>query len=259
MSPWRLVLCLPLLLPTLGFAQTPDESDEWTPYTPPAEETAPPPPLVPAPPLPQPPPPQPAPSPPPPSQASEAEAPKGEIIPRNLTPWRATPDNAALRLVVSPWSGVIVGMMGMMIGSIPTALVALPFCGNLTDFDEDPPCAVAIGTGLALTYAGGVTAGVALMGKVFGGKGDLMMTFFSALAGAAVGAGIGIASQSVGVLILGMALGPIIGATVAYELSHSMNTQPSGLRPQARSGFGVMPVVGTTPRGGILGGLAGRF
>jgi hypothetical protein len=256
MSPWRLVLCLTLLLPGLGFAQTPDE---WTPYTPPAEETAPPPPLVPAPPLPQPPPPRPAPSRPPPTQAPEEQAPEGEIIPRDPVAQRADSAQTTLRLIITPWSGAIAGMMGVIIGSVPTAIVALPFCLGADDFEDEPQCTIAVGAGLSLTYAVGVTLGVTLVGKMMGGQGDGVMTFLAALAGAAAGSGIGIASRSTGALILGLALGPLIGAVVGYEISHSMYTQPASSEPQARSGFRVMPMAGVTPGGGILGGLMGRF
>lgn len=252
MSPWRLVLCLTLLLPSLGYAQTPDE---WTPYTPPAAETAPPPPLVPAPPLPQPQPP----SHPLPSQDSEEEVPEGEIIPRDLAARRAASTQTALRLIVTPWSGAITGMMGIIIGSVPTALIALPFCAGTRDLGENPSCAIAVSTGLGVTYSVGVTMGVMLVGKVLGGEGDGVLTFLSALAGAAVGAGIGIASQSTGALILGMSIGPLIGAGAGYEISHTLYTQPPEPGLQARSGFRVVPLVGATPGGGILGGLAGRF
>src|SRR5690242_5467673 len=123
MSLWRLVPCLTLLLPSLGFAQT---QDEWTPYTPPAEETAPPPPLVPAPPVPQPPPPQP--SRPPPSQASTEEEPsREERISQDLIAQRAATTQRAVRLVALPFSGAITGMMGVILGTVPTAVVAIPF------------------------------------------------------------------------------------------------------------------------------------
>jgi hypothetical protein len=256
MSHWRLVPCLILLLPSLGFAQTPDE---WTPYTPPAEETSPPPPLVPAPPVPQPPPPQPPPPQPPPSRAL-AEEPSQELrISQDLIAQRNASAQRAVRLIGLPFTGAITGMMGVIVGVFPTAVVALPLCLRTDDFGDNPACAIAAGTGLSVSYAVGVTLGVTFVGNRLGGQGDGVLTFLSALAGAAVGSGIGIASQSTGALILGLALGPLIGATVGYELSHTVKTQPLGPELQARSGFRVMPVLGATPGGGILGGLAGRF
>ncbi|HYH98221.1 hypothetical protein [Hyalangium sp.] len=255
MSLARLVLCLTLLLPSLGFAQTPEE---WTPYTPPAEETATPPPLVPAPPLPPPPPPQQAPTVGPPQAPAEAP-PEGEIIPRDLTAQRAASDQKALRLIITPWSGVIMGMAGVIVGAIPTAILALPFCVGTDGLTEEPRCAIAISAALSVSYSVGVTMGVTIVGRMMGGQGDGVMTFLGALAGVAVGSGIGVASQSTGGLVLGLTLAPLLFAVTAYELSHVLATQPTGPEVQARSGFRVMPVVGVTPQGGLLGGLAGRF
>jgi hypothetical protein len=251
MSLWRLVPCLTLLLPSLGFAQTPDE---WTPYTPPAEETAPPPPLVPAPPVPQPPPPQPTPS-----QAPREEPSQEERLSQDLIAQRAASTQRAVRLISLPFTGAITGMMGVILGTVPTAVVAIPFCVASDGFGSDPSCAIAVGAGLSLSYSVGVTLGVTLVGNRLGGQGDGVLTFLSALAGSAVGSGIGIATRSTVALILGMSIGPLIGATMGYELSHTVNTQPPAPELQARSGFRVMPVIGATPGGGILGGLAGRF
>ncbi|HVG59234.1 MAG TPA: hypothetical protein VNA24_11810 [Hyalangium sp.] len=256
MSLWRLVPCLTLLLPSLGFAQTPDE---WTPYTPPAEEPALPPPLVPAPPVPRPPPPQPPPAQPPPPRAPEQEPSQEERISQDLIALRAASTQRAVRLVSLPFTGAITGMMGVILGSFPTAVIALPLCLGTDDFGSDPTCAIAVGTGLSVSYSVGVTLGVTLVGNRLGGQGDGVLTFLSALAGSALGSGIGIASQSTGVLILGMVVGPLIGATVGYELSHTVAMQPAGPELQDRSGFQVMPVIGATPGGGILGGFAGRF
>lgn len=249
MSLWRLVPCLMLLLPGLGFAQT---SEEWTPYIPPAEEATTPPPLVPA----TPPPEAPAPETPPPPQQ---EPPKGEVIPRDLSPRRTSSHQTAVRLLLTPWSGAITGMMGTIAGIIPTTLLALPFCVGTQGFDEDPECGFAVGAGLSLSYAVGVTMGVVLVGKLMGGQGDGLLTFLGALAGVAVASGIGIASQSPGTLLVGLIVGPLIGAAAGYEFSHALNTQPAGPRFQARSGFRVTPLAGLTPRGGFLAGFTGRF
>lgn len=236
-----LVLCLTLLVPSLGFAQS---TEEWAPYTSPAQEALPPPPLVPAEPLP-----------PPPLPPAETP-PKGEIIPRQQPGVRGETDRGSLRLVLTPWSGVIMGMAGAIVGLIPTAILAAPFCAAV---DDGPACGIAAGTSLALSYSVGVTLGVTIVGQMTGGQGDGLMTFYAAVAGAAVGAGIGVATQNTAGFILGMALVPVLFAATAYELSHHMAMQTSGVELQARSKFGVMPVVGMTPRGGLLGGLAGRF
>lgn len=241
-----LVLCLTLLVPGLGSAQS---AEEWTPYTPPAEETVPPPPLVPAE--------EPLPAPPlPAAQAPTETLPKGEIIPRQRLGPRGEEDRGSLRLVLTPWSGVIMGMAGVIVGIVPTAIVGAPLCAAV---DDKRACSVAIGTALSVSYAVGVTLGVSIVGRMTGGEGDGLMTFYAAVAGAAVGAGIGVATQSTAGLVLGLALVPVLFAATAYELSHHMAMQSVGMELQARSRFGVMPVVGVTPRGGLLGGLAGRF
>jgi len=248
MSPARLVLCLTLLVPSLGFAQA---SEEWAPYTPPATETAPPPPLVPAtPPLPPPPP-------PPPSRAPTEARPRGELIPRRLPGQQGESDRATLRLILTPWSGVIMGMGASLVGIIPSLFIALPFCVG-SDLDE-PRCGIPLATTLSVSYAVGVTLGISIVGRMTGGQGDGTVTFLGALAGTAVGAGIGVATGSTGGLILGLALAPVLLAVSAYELSHYLATHPSEMGLQARSRFQVMPVVGLTPRGGLLGGLGGRF
>jgi hypothetical protein len=246
MSPARLVLCLTLLVPGLGFAQS---SEEWAPYTPPATESTPPPPLVPATPLPPPP--------LPPTQAPDEPPPQGELIPRSLPGEKTTSDQASLRLVLTPWSGVIMGMAGLIVGIVPSAIIAIPFCAG-SDLDE-PRCAIALAGALSVSYSVGITMGITIVGRMTGGQGDGMMTFLGALAGAAVGSGIGVATQSTGGLILGLALAPVLFAATTYELSHHMATQSSKVEFQARSSFPVIPVVGVTPGGGLLGGLAGRF
>ncbi len=172
---------------------------------------------------------------------------------------RADSAQTAMRIIITPWSGAITGMMGLIIGSIPTALAALPFCVGSNDFEDEPQCAIAVGAGLSVTYSVGVTMGVIFVSKLMGGQGDGVMTFLSALAGAAVGSGIGIATRSTGALILGLTLGPLLCAVAGYEISHSLNMQAAASESQARSGFRVMPMAGVTPGGGILGGLVGRF
>ncbi|WP_224240700.1 hypothetical protein [Hyalangium gracile] len=247
MSLPRLVLCLSLLVSSLGFAQS---AEEWTPYTPPASEGTTPPPLVPAP----------APSearPPAPPPAPESAAPHGELIPRDGAPIDEGA-SSALRLVLTPWAGAVTGLAGLIIGTVPTALLALPFCLDGEGFDERP-CAIAAATGLSVSYALGVTAGVALFGGMLDGRGDWVPALMGALAGAALGGGIGAASESLGAFVIAVALAPLFGAVIGYEYSHSQNTLPQGPELRARSGFQVVPVVGATPRGDILGGLAGRF
>lgn len=269
MSLCRLVLCLTLLGPSLGFAQTPEE---WTPYTPPANQGTTPPPLVPANPPSEPPPPsQPPPSsefpsppeapplsqPPPPSASPATPPPQGESI-RPSVGGPTDAGETALRLIVDPWAASITGMMGLVIGIIPSAIVALPFCLG-TEGTRRPACAIAVSTGLGLSYTAGVSLGIYFVGGVMGGQGEGLPTFLGALAGTTVGAGVGISTRNTATLILGLAVAPIVGAVLGYEFSHA-NAEPKdkpGL--QSRSRFRVIPMAGATPGGGLLGGLCGQF
>jgi hypothetical protein len=267
----RLALCLTLLVSSQGFAQQPEE---WTPYTPPSTPAEPPTPQLTAPPPPPPevrppapppelsPPPQapglspppPAPELSPPPQAPSQLSPQGELIPRSAVP----DDQTGLRLVVTPWAGAVTGMMGLIAGLVPSAIISLPFCLHEHTFD-DPGCAVAFTAGMAVSYSLGATLGVTFVGNRLGGHGDGVTTFLGAMAGAALGAGVGVATHNTGVLVLSLSLAPLIGAVLGYEASHNLALQEPGPEMQARSGFRVIPVVGTTGRGSILGGLGGRF
>lgn len=255
MSLPRLVLCLTLLGSSLVFAQTPEE---WTPYKAPANQGPTPPPLIPASPPSEPPASEPPASEPPASEPPASEPPRSVSIRPTLASGASEGSQAALRLVVAPFGGTVTGMMGLIIGAVPTALVALPFCLGSHDFDT-PGCAITVGTGLSLSYTAGVSLGVTFIGGVLGGRGELMPTVFGSLAGAAVGAGIGVATQSTPGLLIGLAVGPLVGAVAGYEFSHAEATQAGKPALQARSGFRVMPLAGATPRGGLLAGLAGQF
>ncbi|MFL5344819.1 MAG: hypothetical protein ACJ8AT_08495 [Hyalangium sp.] len=251
MSLSRLVLCLTLLGSSLGFAQTPEE---WTPYAPPANEGTTPPPLVPANPPSEPPPPSEA---PPPSTPPAPPPPRGESI-RHPVSGTTEAGQTALRLVVDPWAGSITGMMGLVIGVVPSAIIGLPFCLG-TQGTERPACAIAVSTGLGLSYTAGVALGIYFVGGVMDGRGEGLPTFLGALAGATVGAGIGVSTQDTPALFLGLAVGPLLGAVLGYEFSHANAAPPDKPALQSRSGFRVMPMASATPRGGFLGGLCGQF
>jgi hypothetical protein len=236
MNRFRLVLCLTLLVSSLGSAQT-EEEEEWSPYTPTQPAPALPPPLVPADP----------PAPPAPPESSEPSKPPGEIIPRELRPGGPRTESTALRLVGGPFVGIIGAFGGAMAGAIVGGVVLLPFCvGALQDRDPNSVCLVGL---VALSSIGatlGATGCVYLVGEVSGGRGRFLPSLLGGLVGTTLGAVSGTVSQNTLVLVLGLGIGPIIGAVVGYEVSHSL--EPS-----------VVPVISATPRGGFLGGLAVRF
>jgi hypothetical protein len=258
MNRFRLVLCLTLLVSSLGSAQTPDDEEEgeWSPYTPSQPAPSLPPPLVPAdPPV--------APTPPEAAEAPESPKPSkplGEIIPRELRPDVARQGGTAMRLVAGPFAGIIGSAGGAMAGAIVSGFVLLPFCvGALGDLEESPGCLVGISAFGALGATMGATGIVYLTGEMFGGRGRFLPTLLGGLVGTSLGAISGTVSENVLVLVLGLGIGPIIGALVGYEVSHSLADPVSTSLPRRGGHFEVLPVISATPRGGVLGGLAGRF
>jgi len=246
MNRFRLVLCLTLLVSSLGAAQTNEEEEgegEWSPYTPTQPAPSLPPPLVPAdPPV--------APAPPDAPEAPEPPAPsrpRGELIPRELRPDVPGQGGAALRLVAGPFAGIIGSAGGAMAGAIVSGFVLLPFCVRaLRELEENRGCLVGISALASLGATMGATGIVYLTGEVFGGQGRFLPTLLGGLVGTSLGAVSGTVSENTLVLILGLGIGPIIGSIVGYEVSHSL--EPS-----------VVPIISATPRGGFLGGLAVRF
>jgi hypothetical protein len=249
---FRVVLCLTLLVSSLGFAQT---DEEWSPYIPSEPKPSVPPPLVPAdPPV--------APSvPDEQDEADEPEAstPRGEIIPRESVPG-ATTGGRAVRLVAAPFGGVIGSFGGAMAGAIVSSFVLLPFCLDaLRNPEANTGCIVGFAAFGALGATAGSTACVYWIGRALGGQGRLLPTILGSLVGVTMGAVSGTVSSDELVLILGLGIGPIIGAIVGYEISHSVEESSTEPTSRRRPGFEVLPVVSATPRGGLMGGLVGRF
>jgi hypothetical protein len=259
MNRFRLVLCLTLLMPSLGFAQTKEEEEEWSPYTPSQPAPSLPPPLVPADPTVAPAPPE-SPEEPEPSEPSAPSAPQGEIIPRELRPDTPREGGSAVRLVAGPFAGIIGSAGGALVGAIISGFVLLPFCVSaLRDLESNRGCLVGFSAIGSLGATLGATGTVYLAGGVLRGRGRFLPTLLGALVGTSLGAVSGTVSENTLVLVLGLGIGPIIGSVVGYEVSHSLADPVS--KPSVRSGghFEVLPVVSATPRGGILGGLVGRF
>ncbi len=237
----RLVLCLSLLMSSLGSAQTADE--EWNPYTPSSPAPSVPPPLVPA-------------EPPAPPSAPAPASPQGEIIPREPDAEAPSKGMTAVRLVATPFSGIIGVFGGSMAGAIFGGVFMLPFCTDaLRSPDQNPGCVVGFAAVSSLGATLGATATVYWTGRVLGGHGQFLPTLTGAALGTTMGAISGTVSSNTLVLLLGLGVGPILGAVLGYELSHAWT---DASRPP-RTGFAVLPVVGAAPGGGLLGGLSGRF
>jgi hypothetical protein len=148
-------------------------------------------------------------------------------------------------------------VLGLAAG-IPGAILAVN--GAFCDGCESEGAFFA---GLSLSFAGltlGSALGIKGMGSLLGGEGR----FLSALAGTSIG---GLSGLGLGLLIgfaagselwiIPTLAGPIVGGIIAYEASHADARQERSA--PSRSATGVLPVVGVSPRGDILCGLAGRF
>lgn len=105
--------------------------------------------------------------------------------------------------------------------------------------------------------------GVYATGSLLDGQGSLGATFLGSLIGAGVGFGSGLLLAATGggvtLLLLGIPLGALIGSVVGYEVVSSNGGSVAARRGAPASGPRMMPTVGVTPRGGLVGGLVGRF
>jgi hypothetical protein len=241
----RLALCLTLLAPSLGFAQTPD--DGWSPYTPTEPAPSTPPPLVPAEPpaLPA------GPAPP---------TPQGALTPRKPSSEVPSGGRAGLRLVAAPFSGIAGAMGGSMAGVIISGIFLLPFCIDaLSNPDRNPGCVVSFFASASLGATLGATGCVYLTGRVLGGRGQFLPSLAGALVGATLGAASGTASSNMLVLLLGLGAGPIIGSIVGYEISHALIDESITPSRKRHTGFEMFPIFSAKRGGELLGGLAGRF
>jgi hypothetical protein len=224
-----LALCLLVWFPTVGYAQS-----EQAPPPPPDAPTLPP--LVTAPDKPE--------------EAPEA-APEAEIIHREYGSAKAPADLMVPRLVLSPVLGGVATAGGVVLGVVFS--VGVLGCDIFEDGCSD-------GEFYIPTLVGGWAAGsltVYGMSSFLNGQGSLGPT----LLGGALGMGLGIAflAASQGSAWFIAPLIPGFGAAIGYELSDYFAR--SGTEPQRDEFAGVQftPVLGMTPRGGVLGGLMGRF
>jgi hypothetical protein len=254
MNLFRLVLCLTLFVSSLGLAQTSEEEEEeWTPYTPSPPAPSVPPPLVPAEPPAQPAAPDAAEA----TDEPAAPTPRGEIIPRESVSEDDSPGRA-LRLVGAPLGAAFGSATGALGGAIVSSLFLMPFC---LESIRDPSQGCIVGF-VAITSLGAAALGIGsvyAVGNALGGHGRPLPTLLGGLLGMTMGAVSGTVAANNLVLFLGLGIGPIIGAVVGYEISHSLTDAPSAPTARRQTGFELVPVVSATPRGGLMGGLAGRF
>ena len=143
-------------------------------------------------------------------------------------------------------------------GAVPgAAIMVLAFCRR--------GCVGAnngwVNAGLVLA-GGGLIGGTALtidwLGDRLGGQGK----FWPTVLGVALGTGAGIAaafglSASSGALgAIPAVLGPAVGGVIAYEISSANVIKEAAA---TASSFRLVPLVAMSPRGELVGGIAGSF
>lgn len=244
------LLSLAALMPVLAWAQAPEGSAE--PPTPTADSEASTP--VPAPPL---------------VDADTVKTPTAasERDPTVRVPVPTVGDLPGPESSVGPalGSGILEflggGIAAAGLGVVGTAVLL----GTLGAACAGEGCAIAalyLGGGLGAII--GAPVGVILTGALLGREGGIGMTLFGYMVGGTVGilgyrglsAGHGNGNGAI-LLMLSM---PLIGAVVGYEFSHAANVSGAApAQPLRRRSAHWTPVAGVTPRGGFVGGLAGRF
>lgn len=220
----RLALCLLVWLPAAVYAQPVDAP------------TAPP--LITAPP--------------------ELEAPpalQGELIPRQRLPGQE--EGERLMIIPRIVLGTLLGSVASTGGAIVGAFASYGFSdcasheGSCDEVGAIVPPLLGAWSFSSLTVYG--------IGRWMSGQGRLLPT----LLGGAVGTGVGAAlwtriSGPDALSWLGL-VAPAIGALVGFELAHAFWEPEPGQALNARTGLQVVPVLGVSGMGSVMGGLTGCF
>jgi len=155
------------------------------------------------------------------------------------------------RLLLGPVVGSAGTSGGAILGFILGAIVSgcAPFDG-----DCDPFALVVPAVGLGWIMGSLSVYGT---GSLLNGEGTLWPTMLGGAVGMATG--LGLLAAADGELWYAVPLSTALGALVAYELSNLLERSGTEPRQDGFAGLQLVPVVGRTPEGGILGGLVGRF
>jgi hypothetical protein len=248
----RIVLCLALMTASASFAQAAADAPLADPQD---AAPAPPPPSSPEMEQPLPEPEQPSATA---VQApSEPAAPEAEPIPFRYRPQPEPPPNFIVPRIFAEAFGGVLGGVGMGIAGL---LVGAEAIGNTDCSGGDGCAALLILITVPATFVG-IPLGVQYAGQSMGGQGEFLPALGGTVLGTGVGVILGMQSEGKGGLAAGLIAGPILGSIVGYELSSAINERRAFVlgAASARSGPRVVPVVGVTPRGGLLGGLSGSF
>ncbi|MFL5349363.1 MAG: hypothetical protein ACJ8AT_31570 [Hyalangium sp.] len=171
-----------------------------------------------------------------------------ELIPHRLEQEKSFP--AAPRFMVEALVGTAAGAGGGVLGYLLG--LQLTNCNPTDDVcgagSALPP---VVGVGLFSSLA------VYGVGSLLDGRGTLL----SAMMGGAAGTGLGLLSTAMFGYGGLLAMPPLaaLGALIAFEVSGASREPERVQLSLAGTGLQLVPVLGTTPQGGFLGGLAGRF
>jgi hypothetical protein len=221
-----LLLVLSMLAPLQGLAQTPPPlvpaPTPETPYAPEAENPG------------------------------AAGLPADELIPRERTPSESLGLKIP-RIILEVLGGSALGLIAGIPGGLILAEAA---------FSSGSTVGTIVGGGLAVAgLSFGSALGIKGLGSLLDGEGRFLTT----LAGASVG-GLGALGLALIVALVGgpgelgiipVLIAPIVGGIIAFESSHANALQERSA--QSSSTASVVPVISVSPRGGVIGGLAGRF
>ncbi|MBZ4418347.1 hypothetical protein [Myxococcus sp. RHSTA-1-4] len=113
-----------------------------------------------------------------------------------------------------------------------------------------------------LSVSATAPVGAWAMGSLLGGEGKL----WAAYLGSAMGMGIGVVGTMPTIafgngtaLAIAGPIGAVLGAAIGYEVSHHFSRRKASLLTERPSGVRVTPMLGATPGGSLVGGMAGSF
>jgi hypothetical protein len=185
-------------------------------------------------------------------EEEKEEPPPGESIPRE---WPPSSVRKVTRITLAILGGTVLGLTASAPGIYLAGDAA--FCEGCDDTFGQFLLGISLGSaGLMVGSALGIWG----IGSLLWGEGRFLPTLVGTLVGSLAGLVVGVvleASAGGGLWPIPIFTFPIIGGMIAYESSHTDALEQKA-REMAR-GMSVTPMVGVSPRGGIIGGLAGVF